>query len=146
LRRTAQNTLAVRGLQPVPAAFMLAQVDVVRDGHRLNELRATRTRTANTRRNRLHVCGGDRPSLALGADVGAAGDRAKAYVLRSLAGASWRLSGGHGPLDHFGWTALSVAAPAAPRVAAGTDPAAQLMTVLAAGDAYWPRRSSQRRF
>jgi len=82
---------------------MFAQVDVVRDGHRLNELRATRTRTANTQRNRLHVRGGDRREPGPGRRCRRRGlYRAKAYVLRSLAGVSWRLSGGHGPLDHFG--------------------------------------------
>jgi len=138
----AQNTLAVRGVQPVLAAFMFAQVDVVWDGHRLNELRATPTPDGTGCTFAAAIAA----SVALGAHVGAAVDRAKAYVLRSLANASWRLSGGHGPLDHFGWAALSVAAPAVSRVASGTVPAAQLMTVLAAGDAYWPRRSSQRRF
>ncbi len=103
---TAQNTLGVRGVQPVPAAFVFTQVDVVWDGHRLNELRATRMRTANTHGTGCTFAAAITAGLALGADVGAAVDRAKAYVIRSLAGgASWRLGGGHGPQDHFGWTA-----------------------------------------
>jgi len=81
-------------------------VDVVWDGHRLRELRATRMRTANTHGTGCTFAAAIAAGLALGADVGAAVDRAKAYVVRSLAGgASWRLGGGHGPLDHFGWTA-----------------------------------------
>jgi len=93
-------------VQPVPAAFVFAQVDVVWDGHRLNELRAPRVRTAHTHGTGCTFAAAIAAGLALGADVGAAVDRAKAYVLRSLAaGASWRLGGGHGPLDHFGWTA-----------------------------------------
>jgi len=81
-------------------------VDVVWDGHRLRELRAMRVRTANTHGTGCTFAAAIAAGLALGADVGAAVDRAKAYVLRSLAGgASWRLGGGHGPLDHFGWTA-----------------------------------------
>jgi hydroxymethylpyrimidine/phosphomethylpyrimidine kinase/hydroxymethylpyrimidine kinase/phosphomethylpyrimidine kinase/thiamine-phosphate diphosphorylase len=31
---------------------------------------------------------------------------AKVFVARALAGAAgWRLGAGHGPIDHFGWSA-----------------------------------------
>ncbi len=44
--------------------------------------------------------------LACGLDVLAAVEAAKAFVARALAGAApWRLGAGHGPLDHFGWSA-----------------------------------------
>lgn len=44
--------------------------------------------------------------LALGASPLEAVERAKAYVHRALSSAaSWRLGSGHGPIDHFGWTA-----------------------------------------
>lgn len=44
--------------------------------------------------------------LALGATPHEAIERAKSYVHRALHGAAtWRLGAGHGPIDHFGWTA-----------------------------------------
>jgi hydroxymethylpyrimidine/phosphomethylpyrimidine kinase len=44
--------------------------------------------------------------LAGGASVPEALRAAKAFVTRALAGgARWRLGAGHGPLDHFGWSA-----------------------------------------
>ena len=44
--------------------------------------------------------------LARGAAVPDAIRQAKAFVARALAGgAGWRLGAGHGPLDHFGWSA-----------------------------------------
>jgi hydroxymethylpyrimidine/phosphomethylpyrimidine kinase len=45
-------------------------------------------------------------SLARGAAVPEAIAQAKSFVARALAGgAAWRLGAGHGPLDHFGWSA-----------------------------------------
>jgi hydroxymethylpyrimidine kinase/phosphomethylpyrimidine kinase len=44
--------------------------------------------------------------LAAGDGVAAALRAAKAYVTAAIDGArGWRLGSGHGPLDHFGWTA-----------------------------------------
>jgi hydroxymethylpyrimidine/phosphomethylpyrimidine kinase len=44
--------------------------------------------------------------LARDATVPEAITQAKAFVARALAGgAAWRLGAGHGPLDHFGWSA-----------------------------------------
>ncbi len=44
--------------------------------------------------------------LARGVPVADAIAEAKAFVARALAGgAGWRLGSGHGPLDHFGWSA-----------------------------------------
>jgi hydroxymethylpyrimidine/phosphomethylpyrimidine kinase len=44
--------------------------------------------------------------LARGATVPEAITQAKVFVARALAGgAAWRLGAGHGPLDHFGWSA-----------------------------------------
>jgi hydroxymethylpyrimidine/phosphomethylpyrimidine kinase len=44
--------------------------------------------------------------LARGATVPDAITQAKHFVTRALAGgAAWRLGSGHGPLDHFGWSA-----------------------------------------
>jgi hydroxymethylpyrimidine kinase/phosphomethylpyrimidine kinase len=46
--------------------------------------------------------------LARGADVPDAIMEAKRFVARALAGgAGWSLGAGHGPLDHFGWSAPS---------------------------------------
>jgi hydroxymethylpyrimidine kinase/phosphomethylpyrimidine kinase len=46
--------------------------------------------------------------LALGLDVPEALALAKQFVARALAGgADWELGAGHGPLDHFGWSAPS---------------------------------------
>jgi len=45
-------------------------------------------------------------NLALGTDPHEAVVQAKAFVTRGLAGAAgWALGSGHGPIDHFGWTA-----------------------------------------
>ena len=45
-------------------------------------------------------------NLALGAELPSAIGEAKAFVARALAGsAGWHLGSGHGPLDHFGWSA-----------------------------------------
>ncbi len=45
-------------------------------------------------------------NLALGIPALDAIRAAKGYVARALAGAAdWRLGGGHGPIDHFGWEA-----------------------------------------
>jgi hydroxymethylpyrimidine/phosphomethylpyrimidine kinase len=44
--------------------------------------------------------------LAQGDDVLDAVATAKDFVHRALAGAAdWRLGAGHGPVDHFGWSA-----------------------------------------
>jgi hydroxymethylpyrimidine/phosphomethylpyrimidine kinase len=44
--------------------------------------------------------------LARGATVLESISESKAFVTRALAGgAAWRLGAGHGPLDHFGWSA-----------------------------------------
>ena len=45
-------------------------------------------------------------SLARGSTVPDAITQAKSFVTRALTGgAAWRLGAGHGPLDHFGWSA-----------------------------------------
>ena len=47
-------------------------------------------------------------NLARGLEVPDAITQAKGFVARALAGgAGWRLGAGHGPLDHFGWSAPS---------------------------------------
>lgn len=47
--------------------------------------------------------------LALGSSVADALVYAKRYVTRALTGATgWQLGSGHGPLDHFGWSAPDI--------------------------------------
>ena len=105
LGQLGPHTVIVKGGHPTTYTDDEA-VDVVWGGHRLRELRATRLRTANTHGTGCTFAAAIAAGLDLGADVGAAVDRAKADVVRSVAsGASWRLGGGHGPLDHFGWPA-----------------------------------------
>jgi len=79
-------------------------VDVVWDGTDLSELRAPRVDTANNHGTGCTFASAIAAGLAGGADVGDAVRAAKAYVSRAVTGsATWRLGGGHGPLDHFGW-------------------------------------------
>ncbi len=101
---TAQNTLAVRGVA-TGAGGLHVRPGRRRPGRPPAERATRRARARATPTPDGTGCtfaAAIAASLALGADIGAAVDRAKAYVLRSLAGASWRLSGEHGPLDHFG--------------------------------------------
>ena len=79
-------------------------VDVVWDGAAVTELRAPRVATGNDHGTGCSFASATAAGLAAGLDVPSALARAKAYVARAVAGgAGWRLGGGHGPLDHFGW-------------------------------------------
>lgn len=94
-------------------------VDVVFGDGRTYELRAPRTRTTNDHGTGCTFAAAVAAQLALGHDVASTLRTAKAYVAAAVAGgASWRLGGGHGPLDHFGWTTLHSPA-AGPSRAAG---------------------------
>jgi hydroxymethylpyrimidine/phosphomethylpyrimidine kinase len=47
--------------------------------------------------------------LALGDGPVDAVTRAKSFVSRAIADASdWEIGSGHGPIDHFGWSSLSL--------------------------------------
>lgn len=69
-------------------------------------LPAARVATANDHGTGCTLSAAVAANLALGASPLAAVTRAKEYVHRALAGAAdWRLGSGHGPIDHFGWSA-----------------------------------------
>jgi hydroxymethylpyrimidine/phosphomethylpyrimidine kinase len=99
------QTVVVKGGHPVSDAPGDA-VDVVYDGASTYELRAPRTETANNHGTGCTFAAAMTARLASGDDVGSAIEIAKVYVTRAVGGgAAWRLGAGHGPLDHFGWTA-----------------------------------------
>jgi hydroxymethylpyrimidine/phosphomethylpyrimidine kinase len=81
-------------------------VDVVWDGAGTTELRAPRVDTANNHGTGCTFASATAAGLARGLTVREAIEAAKSYVSGAVSGgAAWRLGGGHGPLDHFGWTA-----------------------------------------
>lgn len=82
-------------------------VDVVWEDGQVYELRAPRTSTTNDHGTGCTFAAAVAAQLALGHDVASALRTAKSSVAAAVAGgAGWRLGGGHGPLDHFGWTTL----------------------------------------
>ena len=81
-------------------------VDVVWDGQSMTELRAARVDTRNDHGTGCTFAAAVAAGLAQGRDVGEALQGAKGFVARAVrGGAPWRLGAGHGPVDHFGWTA-----------------------------------------
>ncbi len=69
-------------------------------------LDAERIPTANDHGTGCSLSAAIAANLALGVAPLAAVEQAKAYVTRAIAGArEWSLGAGHGPIDHFGWTA-----------------------------------------
>jgi hydroxymethylpyrimidine/phosphomethylpyrimidine kinase len=80
--------------------------DVVAGPDGVSVLTAARVATRNDHGSGCSLSAAIAANLALGAAVPAAIDQAKAFVARALAGgAAWHLGTGHGPLDHFGWSA-----------------------------------------
>jgi len=80
-------------------------VDVVWDGQEVGELRAPRLDTENNHGTGCTFASAIAAGLAQGQDAAQAVGAAKSYVARAMAGgARWRLGGGHGPLDQFGWS------------------------------------------
>jgi hydroxymethylpyrimidine/phosphomethylpyrimidine kinase len=83
-----------------------AAVDVVFDGKDTTELRAPRIDTPNNHGTGCSFASATAAGLARGLTVPEAITAAKAYVFRAVTGgARWTLGAGHGPLDHFGWSA-----------------------------------------
>ena len=81
-------------------------VDVVLAGGQLTELRAPRIPTANNHGSGCSFASAVAAGLAKGLSIMDAVTAAKEFVHRAIAGgATWSLGKGHGPLDHFGWTA-----------------------------------------
>ena len=82
-------------------------VDVVWEDGQAYELRAPRMATMNDHGTGCTFAAAVAAQLALGNGVASALRTAKSFVAAAVAGgAGWRLGGGHGPLDHFGWTTL----------------------------------------
>lgn len=83
-------------------------VDVVWDGATTSELQAPRVSSRNTHGTGCTFSAAIAGELARGLDPTTAVAAAKSYVTRAVTGAAaWRLGNGHGPLDHFGWSAPS---------------------------------------
>jgi hydroxymethylpyrimidine/phosphomethylpyrimidine kinase len=80
--------------------------DVVAGPSGITVLEGRRVQTGNDHGTGCSLSAAIAANLALGADVLPAIREAKAFVARALAGAAhWRLGAGHGPIDHFGWSA-----------------------------------------
>ncbi len=79
--------------------------DVVAGPDGITVLEGARVPTRNDHGTGCSLSAAIAGHLALGSDVLPAITASKAFISRALAGgASWRLGGGHGPIDHFGWT------------------------------------------
>lgn len=86
-----------------------SSVDVVWDGSTMTRLEAPRVPTTNNHGTGCSFAAATAARLAKGDDLHAALRGAKDYVHRAISGgAGWRLGGGHGPLDHFGWSSAPV--------------------------------------
>jgi hydroxymethylpyrimidine/phosphomethylpyrimidine kinase len=81
-------------------------VDVVAAGGTVTELRSPRVPTANNHGSGCSFASATAAGLARGLTALEAVAAAKEFVARAVAGgANWTLGKGHGPLDHFGWSA-----------------------------------------
>ncbi len=81
-------------------------VDVVLQHGRLSTMEEQRVETVNDHGTGCTLSAATAAALARGAEPLEAVAAAKRFVTESLQGsASWHLGAGHGPLDHFGWTA-----------------------------------------
>lgn len=79
--------------------------DVVAGPEGVSVLPGARVATGNDHGTGCSLSAAVAAGLARGTQVAEAIADAKAFVARALAGgAGWRLGGGHGPLDHFGWS------------------------------------------
>ncbi|MDP9417946.1 MAG: bifunctional hydroxymethylpyrimidine kinase/phosphomethylpyrimidine kinase [Actinomycetota bacterium] len=79
-------------------------VDIVWDGSSMRELSAPRIDTMNNHGTGCSFASAIAAGLASGVELWPALERAKRFVQQGIRGGSrWRLGGGHGPLDHFGW-------------------------------------------
>jgi hydroxymethylpyrimidine/phosphomethylpyrimidine kinase/hydroxymethylpyrimidine kinase/phosphomethylpyrimidine kinase/thiamine-phosphate diphosphorylase len=80
-------------------------VDAISDGGPARFLRLPRVPTGNVHGSGCTFSAAIAAQLARGVTVPDAVAAAKSYVARALAGgAGWRVGGGIGPLDHFGWS------------------------------------------
>jgi hydroxymethylpyrimidine kinase/phosphomethylpyrimidine kinase len=100
IRATGVRYVVVKGGHLTDAA-----PDVVAGPEGIIVLEAERVQTVNDHGTGCSLSAAIVAHLALGLDVPAAVQAAKAFVARALAGAAaWRLGTGHGPIDHFGWS------------------------------------------
>jgi len=84
-------------------------IDVVWHAGTTYELRAPRVDTPNNHGSGCTFAAAIAAGLAVEDDIPAALERAKRFVSEAIRmGSSWRLGGGHGPLNHFGWAARPV--------------------------------------
>jgi len=80
-------------------------IDVLWSGGQVTYLRLPRVPTSHTHGSGCTFSAAIAAQLARGAGVPDAVAAAKSYVARAVAGgAGWRIGGGIGPLDHFGWS------------------------------------------
>jgi len=110
LRALGADTVVVKGghlaaaLGEPPGNTAVSSPDVVVGPGGAVVLDGERVATGNDHGTGCSLSAAIAAHLALGADPLAAVRAAKDFVHRALAGAaSWRLGGGHGPIDHFGW-------------------------------------------
>jgi hydroxymethylpyrimidine/phosphomethylpyrimidine kinase len=83
--------------------------DILFDGHEVTRLTRAHVDTANTHGTGCSLSASIAAHLARGDDVPASVTAARDFVQAALlGGAHWRLGRGHGPLDHFGWSASGV--------------------------------------
>jgi hydroxymethylpyrimidine/phosphomethylpyrimidine kinase len=110
IHRLGPDWVLVKGGHLPGVAYRAGQppdqvADVLFDGTTLTVLTGRRVDTPNTHGTGCSLSAAIAACLARGADVPTAVSEAKEFVLTALrGGARWRLGGGHGPLDHFGWT------------------------------------------
>jgi hydroxymethylpyrimidine kinase/phosphomethylpyrimidine kinase len=80
--------------------------DVVAGPEGITVLQGVRVRTGNDHGTGCTLSAAIAAHVARGSEVLEAVREAKAFVARALAGgAQWDLGAGHGPIDHFGWSA-----------------------------------------
>jgi hydroxymethylpyrimidine/phosphomethylpyrimidine kinase len=103
LRQLGTTYVVVKGGHLTEAAD-----DVVAGPGGITVLAATRVPTGNDHGTGCSLSAAIAARLAQGQDVLSAVRGAKSFVARGLTGsAGWRLGAGHGPIDHFGWSAGS---------------------------------------
>ena len=101
IRATGARWVVVKGGHLTDSAD-----DVVAGPGGVIVLPGTRVATGNDHGTGCSLSAAIAAQLALGAEVLDAIEAAKEFVRRALAGgAGWRLGAGHGPVDHFGWSA-----------------------------------------
>jgi hydroxymethylpyrimidine kinase/phosphomethylpyrimidine kinase len=101
IRETGARYVVVKGGHLTESAD-----DVVAGPEGVSVLSGTRVATGNDHGTGCSLSAAIAANLARGASVEVAIQEAKVFVARGLAGgAGWHLGAGHGPLDHFGWSA-----------------------------------------